>query len=156
MYGLIENYKYYRQTNLKPENEVVFQIQQAFASLDRIYIQNSQSGANANATEKTAGYNILSGLHNTYHPPILPGDIKVIIDNENYFTNSPQTIQELMQIITNEGNLMNSLYSNSNKTLRIGDWQRFNNFLTIKLDDETSSSQSGSPSAGGNGIKVNA
>lgn len=51
---------------------------------------------------------------------------------------------------------MNSLYSNSNKTLRIGDWQRFNNFLTIKLDDETSSSQSGSPSAGGNGIKVNA
>ena len=24
MYGLIENYKYYRQTNLKPENEVVF------------------------------------------------------------------------------------------------------------------------------------
>lgn len=51
---------------------------------------------------------------------------------------------------------MNSLYSNSNKTLRIGDWQRFNNFLTIKLDDETSSAQSGSPSAGGNGIKVNA
>lgn len=96
MYGLIENYKYYRQTNLKPENEVVFQIQQAFASLDRIYIQNSQSGANANTTEKIAGYNILNGLHNTYHPPILPGDIKVIIDNENYFTNSPQTIQELM------------------------------------------------------------
>ena len=28
--------------------------------------------------------------------------------------------------------------------------------MTIKLDDETSSSQSGSPSAGGNGIKVNA
>lgn len=51
---------------------------------------------------------------------------------------------------------MNSLYSNSNKTLRIGDWQRFNNYLSIKLDDETSSSQSGSPSAGGNGIKVNA
>ena len=28
--------------------------------------------------------------------------------------------------------------------------------MTIKLDDETSSAQSGSPSAGGNGIKVNA
>lgn len=61
-----------------------------------------------------------------------------------------------MQINSNEGNLLNSLYSNSNKTFRIGDWQRFNNFLTIKLDDETSSAQSGTPSAGGNGIKVNA
>ena len=59
-----------------------------------------------------------------------------------------------MQINSNEGNLLNSLYSNSNKTFRIGDWQRFNNFLTIKLDDETSSAQSGTPSAGGNGIKV--
>ena len=38
----------------------------------------------------------MSGLHNTYKQPILPGDIKVIIDNENYFTQSPQTIQELM------------------------------------------------------------
>ena len=28
----------------------------------------------------------MSGLHNTYKQPILPGDIKVIIDNENYFT----------------------------------------------------------------------
>lgn len=61
-----------------------------------------------------------------------------------------------MQINSNEGNLLNSLYSNSNKTFRIGDWQRFNNFLTIKLDDETSSAQSGTPSAGGNGINVNA
>ena len=51
---------------------------------------------------------------------------------------------------------MNSLYSNSNKTLRIGYLQIFNNFLTIKLDYDTSSAQSGSPSAGGNGIKVNA
>lgn len=59
-----------------------------------------------------------------------------------------------MQINSNEGNLLNSLYSNSNKTFRIGDWQRFNNFLTIKLDDETSSAQSGTPSAGGNGIRV--
>lgn len=59
-----------------------------------------------------------------------------------------------MQINSNEGNLLNSLYSNSNKTFRIGDWQRFNNFLTIKLDDETSSAQSGTPSAGGNGIKI--
>ena len=59
-----------------------------------------------------------------------------------------------MQINSNEGNLLNSLYSNSNKTFRIGDWQRFNNFLTIKLDDETSSAQSGTPSAGGNGVKI--
>ena len=154
MYSLIQNYKYYKQTNLNPSNEVVFQIQQAFASLDRVYIQNSQDGANANTIEKIEGYNILSGLHNVYKQPILPGDIKVIIDNENYFTQSPQTIQELMQINSNEGNLLNSLYSNSNKTFRIGDWQRFNNFLTIKLDDETSSAQSGTPSAGGNGIKI--
>ena len=49
MYSLIQNYKYYKQTNLNPANEVVFQIQQAFASLDRVYIQNSQDGANANS-----------------------------------------------------------------------------------------------------------
>ena len=83
MYSLIQNYKYYKQTGLNPSNEVVFQIQQAFQSLDRVYIQNYQSGANANTTEKIAGYNLLNGLHNTYKQPILPGDIKVIIDNEN-------------------------------------------------------------------------
>ena len=48
MYSLIQNYKYYKQTGLNPANEVVFQIQQAFQSLDRVYIQNYQSGANAN------------------------------------------------------------------------------------------------------------
>ena len=92
MYSLIQNYKYYKHTGIDPADEVVFQIQQAFKSLDRIYIQNYQSGANANATEKIAGYNLLNGLHNTYKMPILPGNIKVIIDNENYFTQSPYTI----------------------------------------------------------------